>query len=83
MAGLGSAIDLGHDKGPGSVAILERFADTRFTDAIVVIPGIIHKCQTVIDSRANDLDSFGIGKFWFADMRPAKTDHGHFFARAS
>src|SRR5688572_21974295 len=55
--GLGSTIDLGHQKDSVPVPIAKRFAHARFTRALVVVPAVIQEIDAAVDGSANDADA--------------------------
>src|SRR6266404_2850612 len=51
---LGAAVDLGHHKCPGTIAVAKRLAHASLTGALIIIPAVIQKVDAAIDGRAHN-----------------------------
>src|ERR1700752_1075664 len=72
--GFGSAVDLGHQKGPLAVTVAKGFAHSNFALSAVVVPAVVEKIDSFIDSGSNNPDAL----CWIAllaQVIPAESDH--------
>src|ERR1700674_1957397 len=77
-----SAIDFGHQKGLLSITIAQRFAHSNFALSAVVVPAVIEKIDSFIDSRANNANAlFGIALA--AQVISTESDQGNLFTAAA
>ena len=72
---LGAAVDLGHEEDLRAIAVAESLAHADLTDAVVVVPAIVHEGDAAVDGGADEADGVG-GVGLLADMEAAETDGG-------
>src|ERR1700682_5076891 len=68
-----STIDFGHQKGLLAITIAQRFAHSNFALSAVVVPAVIEKIDSFIDSRANDPNAL-VGIALVAQVIPTEPD---------
>src|ERR1700675_1467142 len=56
-SGFGSTVDLGHQKGPLAITVTKGFAHSNFALSAVVVPAVIEKIDSFIDSGSNNPDA--------------------------
>src|ERR1700726_247482 len=76
-------IKLGHQKYFLAVPVAQGFAHSDFADAAVVIPAVIEKVYTAVESRADNSDAFCLGDVRPAEMIAANPYNRDFFAGAA
>src|SRR5580700_3080874 len=76
-------IKLGHQKYLLAVAVAQGFADSDLADAAIVIPAVIEKVYTAVDSHSDDSNAFCRGDVWPAEVIAANPYNRDFLARAS
>jgi len=82
--GLGVApINLGHQKYFLAVPVAQGFAHSDFADAAVVIPGVIEKVYTTLDSHSDDSNALSFGDVWPPEMIAANPYNRDFLVRAA
>ena len=81
-SGLISAIDFGHQKGSLAITVAQRSAHSNFALSVVVVPAVIEKIDSFIDSCTNDANAF-VGIALFAQVIPAESDQGNAFTGAA
>src|ERR1700726_457970 len=77
-SGFGSTVDLGHQKGPLTITVTKGFAHSNFALSPVVVPAVIEKIDSFIDSRSNNPDAL----CWvalLAQVITAEPDHRNAF----
>ena len=77
-----SAIDLGHQEGFLAITIAQRSAHSNFALSVVVVPAIIEKIDSFIDSGANDANAL-VGIALIAQVIPTEPDKRNPFAGAA
>src|SRR5207248_1547089 len=50
----GTAVDLGHHKGAVAISFAQRLAQAFLARAFVIVPGVIHEGDAVVDRGADD-----------------------------
>src|ERR1700730_16314465 len=56
-SGFGSTVDLGHQKGPLAIAVAQGFAHSNSALSAVVVPAVVEKIDSFIDSGSNNPDA--------------------------
>ena len=64
----GAAVDLGHHKGSLAISFAQRFAQAFLARALVIVPGVIHKRDAVVDRGADDANGQRLRDVFGADM---------------
>src|ERR1700688_3714671 len=78
-----ASIELGHQKYFLAVSVAQGFAHSDFADTAVVIPGVIEKVYTTLDSHSDDSDALCLGDVWPAEMIAANPYNRDFLVRAA
>src|SRR2546426_10876079 len=68
-----AAVDLGHEKGLGPVAVAQRLSHPDLAPAAVVVPTIVEEGDAALDGPADDADALG-RILLVADVIPADPD---------
>src|SRR5713101_7294633 len=77
-----ASFELGHKEHPLPEAIAERNSHAPLAFAAVIIPTIVHECNSAIDSSADDPDAVrGVRRMPY--VITAQPDRGNLFARLS
>ena len=80
---LGPTIDFRHQKDLGAGTVSKGFAHANLAVAVVVVPAVIHKGNSLIDRAADEFDTVRFRQLWFADVVSSQTDDGHFLFGAA
>src|ERR1700686_5220774 len=81
-SGFGSTVDLGHQKGPLAITVTKGFSHSNFALSAVVVPAVIEKIDSFIDSGSNNPDAL----CWIAllaQVITAEPDHRNVFPGAA
>jgi hypothetical protein len=78
-----ATIKLGHQEHFFAIAIAQGFAHADFADAAVVIPAVIEKVYTAVDTRSDNPNAFRLGDVGPAEMIAADPYNGDFLAGAT
>jgi len=77
LAGSGlfaSSVNFGHEEDLAPVTVAQRFAHPDFTDAVVVVPAVVHEVDPAIDRAAHDSEAQLFIDVFQSQMPPAQTD---------
>ena len=70
---LGPTVDLGHEEDSSPVAVTQSIPHADFTDAIVIVPTVVHERDSPVDGAPDDPDALVFVRL-FPDVIPAQTD---------
>ncbi len=76
----GPAIELGHQERLVAVTIPKRVAHANLALATIVVPGVVHETQAVIDGLADQTNGLIVGKLRLADVIAAHAQAGDLLA---
>src|SRR6266700_681001 len=80
--GFGAPVDLGHEKGFLAITVTQRVAHADFTLAVIVVPAVVEKIDSLIEARADDANAF-LGSRLTAKMIAAEPNERDFFFGAA
>ncbi len=63
-----SSVDLGHEKRPGAIPVLQRLPHAQLALALVVVPRVVQEIDAGVDGGANDADALRLGQVRLAEV---------------
>src|SRR5581483_1894814 len=79
----GSAVNFGHEEDLVAVTIAERLAEAGLTEAVVVVPGIVHEGYAAIDGGADDPEAERFVHLLESEVPSTQADGGDFLSGAA